>query len=146
MALTQKGKFYYGDTRADIREELTRYSSLNGYPTAHFADAVCQCGSNGLRLLLDDTEGVAVRQCTQCRTEHPIGDAAEYLEEATLEECECPCGSAVFEITIGVALYPNSEDVRWTYVGCRCPRCNLTACYGDWKSDSGSHVKLLENV
>jgi hypothetical protein len=146
MALTQKGKFHYGDTQADIRDELVRYSGLNGYPAAHFAEAVCQCGSHAFRLLIDDTEGAAVRACKHCGTEHPIGDAAQYLEDATLEECGCPCGSTVFEITIGVALYANSEDVRWTYVGCRCPGCSLTACFGDWKSDSGNYHKFLESV
>ena len=146
MALTQKGKFHYGDTRADIREELARFSVLNCYPTAHFADAVCQCGSHVFRLLLDDSEGAAVRECPRCGMEHPIGDSAEYLEDATLEACECPCGAGLFEITIGVALHADSEDVRWFYVGCRCPQCSLTACYGDWKSDFGSWLNLLDNV
>lgn len=114
MALTQKGKFQYGDTRADIREELARYSVLNGYPTAHFADAVCQCGNHVFRLLLDDTEGAAVRECPRCGVEHPIGDSAEYLEDATLESCECPCGAGLFDITIGVETEAEHRTLRVT--------------------------------
>lgn len=146
MALTQRGKFQYGDVQGDIRDELTRYSGLNGYPATHFADAVCQCGSHTFRLLLDDPAGAAVRECSLCRKQHPIGDSADYLADATLEECECPCGSGVFEITAGVALYADTEDVRWLYLGCRCQKCSLTACYGDWKNEFDGYLKLLENV
>ena len=45
--------------------------------------------------------------------EHPIGDSSEYLKDAELEECACPCGSEEFEITVGVSLYEDSNDVRW---------------------------------
>jgi hypothetical protein len=68
------------------------------------------------------------------------------MEEAEPTECECPCGSSVFEITVGVALYRESEDVRWLYVGCRCVECGLTACYGDWKSEYLDYRKLLARV
>jgi hypothetical protein len=146
MALHERGDFTYGDSQADIRDRLLRYSVANGYPAQHFAEAVCTCGSRHFSLLLDDTEGVAIRVCRQCKTEHPIGDSNEYLDEAEPGECECPCGSSVFEITVGVALYPESADVRWLYVGCRCIECGLTACYGDWKNEYPDYRKLLERV
>lgn len=146
MALQERGTHSYGDSQADICERLVRYSDANGYPAEHFADAVCGCGSRDFSLLLDDKVGVAVRVCRQCETEHPIGDSDQYLEEAELDKCECPCGSSVFEITIGVALYAESEDVRWLYVGCRCPQCGLTACYGDWKNECLDYRGLLSRV
>jgi hypothetical protein len=77
---------------------------------------------------------------------HPIGDSAEYLDDAQLEECECPCGHGSFEITAGVSLYKSSEDVRWFYLGCRCPVCGLIACYGDWKNEFEDYRKLLSRV
>lgn len=145
MTLKKRGKYRYGDTEADIRQELVRYSKA-GYLAEHFAEATCACGGKHFRLALDDEQGAAVRICTSCKSEHPIGDSDEYLDEAELGECECPCGSSEFEITVGVALYDESEDVRWLYVGCRCVACGLTACYGDWKNEFLDYRKLLARV
>ena len=145
MALRKEGKYSYGDSQLDIRDELIAYSK-DGYPAVHFADAVCACGGNVFNLLLDDNEGAAVRKCVDCKAEHPIGDSDEYLEDAELEECECPCGSGAFEITAGVALYQGSEDVKWLYIGCRCVKCGLTACYGDWKNEYIGFREFLHRV
>ncbi|MES2697689.1 MAG: hypothetical protein V4773_29770 [Verrucomicrobiota bacterium] len=146
MALKTKGKFSYGDAQADIHLELKDYAQQNGYPTSHFADAVCLCGQRLFRLLVDDNEGAAVRECVACKKSHPIGDSGDFLEDATLSECECPCGSVSFEISVGVALYKTSEDVRWIYIGCRCPACQLTACYADWKNEFEGYKALLARV
>jgi hypothetical protein len=146
MGLTKRGEHRYGNAQVDIREELGRYSSANGYVAHHFADATCGCGSNLFRLSLDDTEGAAVRICGACATEHAIGDSDEYLDDAELEECACPCGNEELELTVGVSLYAESEDVRWLYVGCRCPKCGLTAVYGDWKNEFNGYRELLANV
>ncbi|MFP2908857.1 hypothetical protein ACLESD_28165 [Pyxidicoccus sp. 3LFB2] len=146
MALKKRGKHSYGESQADIREELLRYGKLNGYPPAHFADAVCKCGSRHFQLLLDDEAGVAIRVCPACKHEHPMGDSDEYLEDASPEECECPCGAGTFELTVGVALYEATEDVKWLYVGCRCTSCGLTACYGDWKNEFNRYAELLRRI
>ncbi|WP_163995445.1 hypothetical protein [Pyxidicoccus caerfyrddinensis] len=146
MALKKRGKHFYGDSQVDIRDELRRYGTLAGYPPVQFADAVCTCGSRHFRLSVDDEEGVAVRVCSACGHEHPMGDSEEYLDEASPGECECPCGTNVFELTVGVALYDSSDDVRWLYVGCRCKACGLTACYGDWKNEFNGYAELLRRV
>ena len=146
MALKRQGKFSYGDSQTDICTELARYSEVNGYPAAHFADALCKCGSRVFRLFIDENEGAAVRECVGCNEKHPLGDSDEYLADASLEECECSCGAGAFEITAAVALYADSKDVRWFYVGCRCPGCGLTACYGDWKNEFTGYQRLLEKV
>lgn len=141
MALRIQGQ-RYADGQSDIRSKLQEYSA-NNYPAQHFAEVVCLCGSRHFRLAIDDTEGVAMRHCSACGQEHLIGDSADYLEGAELEECECPCGHGVFELTVGVALYPESEDVRWLYLGCRCVACGLAGCYGDWKNEFEGYQKLL---
>lgn len=97
-------------------------------------------------LLIDDNEGAAIRECSSCQNRHPIGDSEEYLDDAELEECACPCGNGHFEISIGVSLYENSNDVRWLYLGCRCPQCNLCAVYGDWKNEFIGYNILLKKV
>ncbi len=146
MALRKEGQYSYGDSNLDIREGLTRYSRKQGCLAVHFADAVCGCGSKVFHLSLEDTEGAAIRECISCKAEHPIGDSQDYLEDAELKECQCPCGSGAFEITAGVALYGNSEDVKWLYIGCRCVKCGLTACYGDWKNEYNGFSKLLSRI
>ena len=146
MALRKKGKYSYGDSQLDLQDELLRYSQENGYAIVHYADAVCICGGKVFNLLLDDTEGAAVRVCISCGAKHPIGDSEKYLENAELEECECPCAFGEFEITAGVALYQDSEDVKWLYIGCRCAKCSLTACYGDWKNEYIGFREFLNHI
>jgi hypothetical protein len=146
MALRKRGKWRYGDSQADIRDEILRYSKGVTYLAHHYADAACTCGGTVFRLLLDDTQGAAVRVCAACGDEHPIGDSEQYLSEADLEECACPCGCEEFEVTVGVSLYEGSEDVKWLYVGCRCRPCGLTAVYGDWKNEHGGYRELLSRV
>ena len=146
MALRKKGEYRYGDSQSDIRDELTGYSRANGYPIEHFADAVCVCGGKTFALRLDDDGGVAIRVCAGCGNEHPIGDSEDYQEDAELEECQCPCGEEKFEITAGVALYRKSEDVKWFYLGCRCLKCELVACYGDWKNEYEDYRELSKRV
>src|SRR5262245_44204950 len=117
MAIRKKGKWWYGDSQADIRTELARFGELNEYLPTQFADAKCSCGCRTFQLALDDVQGAALRTCSKCKTEHPIGDSDEYLQEAELEARECVCSKDIFEITVGVSLYGDSEDVRWLYVG-----------------------------
>ena len=147
MALRKRGKYRYGDGQADIRAEIVRYSKEVGYRAEHFADAVCPCGGKAFGLYLDDDAGVASRVCPACDADaHYIGDSEQYADDADEEECACPCGGEQFEITVGVSLYPKSEDVRWLYVGCRCPKCGLTAVYGDWKNEFNGYKELLARV
>lgn len=146
MALRKRGKSRYGESQVDIRDELLRYSKGVGYLTQHYADAVCKCGGKLFRLRLDDTQGAAIRTCISCKDEHPMGDSEEFLEEAELKECACPCSGEEFEIAVAVSLYDDSEDVRWFYIGCRCPACGLTAVYGDWKNEYTGFQELLARV
>ncbi|WP_435011309.1 hypothetical protein P12x_002616 [Tundrisphaera lichenicola] len=146
MALVKRDEHWYGEDQGDIRIELIRYSELNSYLAEHFADAACPCGSKAFRLQMDEGAGVAVRTCPTCGAEHPIGDSEDYLADAEFEECECLCGGAIFEVTAGVALYEDSEDVKWIYLGCRCVTCGLTACYGDWKNEADGYRELLDRV
>lgn len=179
MALVHRGDYHYGDSQADLREEIIRYSKLNTYEATHFADAVCRapakpkakpkagtkaqakpkkaaaalsptadgtCGGRLFTLTFDDGAGAAVRKCVLCKDEHPIGDSADYLDEADLDEAECVCESPKLEITVGVSLYADSEDVRWLYLGCRCPKCKVAGVYADWKNEFNGYQKLLADV
>jgi hypothetical protein len=147
MSLHRRGKWWYGDSQSDIRGELVRVGKLSGYVPIHFADTRCVCGGRSFRLRLDEGTA-AVRVCpkTDCARSHPIGDSDEYLDDAEMEECACPCGGDEFEITVGVHLYADSEDVKWVYIGCRCVACGLTANYGDWKNEFSGYREFLARV
>lgn len=146
MAIRRETNQSFGDSRADIREELIRYSSLHGYVAQYFADARCDCGATTFKLGLDENAGVAVRFCQSCGAEHGMADSDDYFDEADIDIAECTCGAGLFEITLGVSLYADSEDVRWLYIGCRGPTCKLTGCYGDWKNEFIGYQTLLANV
>jgi hypothetical protein len=146
MALHKKGKWWYADSQADIHVELERFGELNGYIPTQFADAECTCGGRAFRLALDENAGAAVRICSKCTNEHAIGDSDEYLEDADLQASSCDCGESVFEITVGITLYDNSDDVRCLYIGCRCLSCGLTGCYGDWKNEFIDYRELLKRI
>jgi hypothetical protein len=146
MALSKRNGRVYGTSRDDLPAEIASHSRASGYEATQFRNALCQCGTDTFRLLVDDSEGAAVRQCASCSHEHPIGDSAEYLSEASLEECECPCGNSSLQITVGVALYTDSRDVRWLYIGCRCPVCTQMAVYAFWKNEYLDFTELLALV
>jgi hypothetical protein len=146
MALRKKGKWWYSDSQADIRDELARVGKLNEYVPTKFADAKCKCGNLTFEVGFDEEEGAAVRTCTKCKLEHPIGDSEEYLEDAELSQATCVCDGIEFEVTVGVSLYDDSNDVRWLYLGCRCPSCGLTGSYADWKNEFNDYRKLLRRV
>ncbi len=146
MTLQKRGSQWYGDSQADVHGEITRYAALNGYRADHVADAVCMCGGRNFLLSLDEDAGVAVRRCAACKAAHPIGDSSQFMNEARLAECACPCGEEALEISVGVSLYNGSQDVRWLYLGCRCGSCGLTAVYGDWKNEHDDYRSLLAKV
>jgi len=151
MALTKRRSNWYGDDHADLREELARYSAENEYPIDNFTNVKCKCGSDLFELYTDEDQGVAVRICTQCKNEHLMGDSADYVAEAEPEQHECKCRKDKFQLVVGVHRYRNSDDslsddVRWLYIGCRCPKCNLLGCYADWKNEFEGYRKLLRRM
>src|SRR4051812_28499703 len=68
MALKKRGKYWYGDSQADIRGELIRYGKLDDEVPTRFKDVRCECGSTAFRLQMDDEQGAAIRTCTSCGT------------------------------------------------------------------------------
>jgi hypothetical protein len=52
MTLKKRGKYQYGDSQADIRDELLRYGKKNEHAAHHFTDAICKCGGKLFELSL----------------------------------------------------------------------------------------------
>jgi hypothetical protein len=143
MALQKKGKYWYGSTPEDTKAELIKFSKLNGYEATKFSESVCTCGNRSFKLKTDEDEGVARRICTACATSHLMGDSAEYASGAKLEKHGCICDSETFQLLSGVALYNESNDVRWYYIGCLCTKCNLVGVFADWKCEAGDAEAFL---
>ncbi len=143
MSLRKRGKYWYGDVQADIRGELVRYGKEDDEVPTQFQDVKCVCGSSTFKLRIDGDEGAAVRKCTSCGAEHSVCDTDDVVSSANLEPATCVCGKDAFEITVGVSLQEESKDVRWLYVGCRCPACGMLGNYGDWPSESGDFRSVL---
>jgi hypothetical protein len=76
----------------------------------------------------------------------PLLDSAEYLDDADLGDAGCPCGGERFNVAIGFARYPDSEDIRWVYLGLRCVSDGVLGCYADWKIDYSPSAHLIEAV
>lgn len=146
MALTQRDDYEYGDSQADIRTSLEAYSQELGATAHYYVDVVCSCGCREFQLLLDEAQGVAIRLCEQCDTEHLMGDSEEHMEEAMPEETDCICGGFVFEITVGVTVLKKRPDARWVYIGCRCIECGVTGCYADWQREIQGYQELLKRM
>jgi hypothetical protein len=133
---------------SQLKSQIVDYSVKNAYHAEHFAIAQCAgCGCRIFTLLMNEEEGVAARICTACSEEHGIGDSDDYIDEVDeVSPIECTCGADRFEIMAGVALYADSEDVRWFYLGCECVECGLSGVYGDWKNEFIGYQALLDRV
>ena len=143
MALSRKRGHWYGTDDLDVQTELVRYSKANGYEASRFSQAACLCGGRTFELETDEDVGAARRVCAACGSAKLMGDSAEYAAEAHLENHICVCDHPLFAITSGVALYRDSNDIRWYYIGCRCRSCNLVGVFADWKSESGDADAFL---
>lgn len=146
MTLQKKGKYWYGTTPEDIEADLIDYSKGNRQLAVKFAQSTCTCGASVFKLESDEDEGAARRICVRCGVEHFMGDSAEYAAEAELSRHPCICDEEDFELVSGVALYADSNDVRWYYIGCRCVHCNLVGVFADWKCEAGDADAFLAKV
>lgn len=143
--------YWYGDNHADLRQEMLRYSELNGYPIDNYVDVRCACENDTFHFGTNEQEGFAIRLCSRCETEHPMGDSDQFSEEPEFGTHVCVCDAELFQITAGVHRYRNedetlSPDVKWLYLGCRCVACGLVGNYADWKNEFNGYEALLKNM
>ena len=146
MAIDRSGQWWIGDAPSDLDEYVIAFSA-ESYPAKKVVHARCaSCGSDGFAVALDDEEGCAVRTCVSCGEAKAVLDSAEYLDDATLEGAECPCGGSTFNTAVGFAFYEDSKDVRWVYLALRCTVDGVLGCYADWKIDYSPSEHLLDAV
>ena len=143
MSITKKGAYWYGTEDSDVRTEMVRYSRSNRYEAVKFAVSVCVCGGRTFKLESDEEAGAARRACASCGTVSLMGDSADYASDAQFENHICVCDNETFALESGVALYAESNDVRWYYIGCRCRACDLIGVFADWKCEGGDADAFL---
>jgi hypothetical protein len=83
----------------------------------------------------------------KCQREHFICDSKEFWEEASPQHWACiECDSERTNVGVGFSFYPDSRDVKWLYVGCRCAKCGVLGCFAGWKVGYGDSERLLDEV
>ena len=133
MALRKKGRYYYGDNQDDLADELKRYAKLNEYPVNEVEHIKCaKCEQQLFKLISDYDEGGAVCQCINCSEERDIKDSKQYMQQENMNNNECVCGNATFNIAVALSFYSDTNDVRWVYVGGLCSSCGVLGTYVDW--------------
>jgi hypothetical protein len=145
VAIKKAGKFWRGDNLDDLATYIQK-NQAGGYPVQHVKEVTCrQCQQGTFRVIVDDEEGCALTICLNCQTEAPIGDSGEYVEDADLGECACPCGGETFAVAVGLAM-TTDDEVRWISVGLRCLTDGTLGVYSDWKIDYTPTAHLLANA
>ncbi|MFI6824315.1 hypothetical protein ACIBJE_25730 [Micromonospora sp. NPDC050187] len=133
----------------DDSEALTVYireHRAGGYPVHHVVHLGCRhCDGRAFRVAVDDEEGCALLLCLGCGTEAAVADSDDYLDDAELAECACPCGAESFAVAVGYALAGDGE-VRWVSVGLRCLADGALGVYTDWKIDYAPTAHLLPSA
>jgi hypothetical protein len=146
VAIDRSGQWWTGDSPSDLDEYVSAFSAERYRATAVVHATCASCGGMEFTVMLDDEEGCVVRTCAACGQVQELLDSEEYLEDATLEDAECPCGGSVFNTAVGFAFYADSNDVRWVYLALRCVRDGVLGCYADWKIDYSPSEHLLRAV
>jgi hypothetical protein len=146
MAIDKSKKWWTGDEPDDLREYLGLFSE-DSYPITEFRLATCTCGCKEFSLDADAEEGAARRVCKSCASRRFICDSAEFWEGSEPEGWKCiKCKSRHTNIGVGFSLYHNGEDIRWMYIGVRCPACGILGCFADWKIAYSPSLHLMDHI
>lgn len=110
------------------------------------APSVCSaCGGRVFFVLVDDLEGGAERECSDCGRRSFVADSEEFWEDADPGAAGCPCGGEQFEMAVAFSLTADGS-VRWVTVGLRCRLDGVVAVFADWKIDYGPTDHLLSRA
>lgn len=146
MSIQKSGRWWVGRESQDIQQFLEAYAP-RGFEVREFRLARCICGGERFKLLADDEEGFAERVCVACGRHHLVCDSDEYQTEAKPQAFKCvECGLEEANIGVGFSLYEGDGEIRWLYVGVRCPRCGVLGCFAGWKIGFSPSRHLLDRV
>ncbi len=145
MAIDKSSKWWTSPLPENIKGFLEAYSS-DAYQAHDFRLSKCSCGSVIFRLEASDNDGVAKRICTNCNASHFMLDSEEYWDEATPDKWKCvECKGDKTNVGVGYSYYEDGE-VKWVYIGCRCPKCGILGCFAGWKIGYEPSRHLLDQA
>jgi hypothetical protein len=140
--IDKSGEHWRGDDVDDLAECVREFAA-GRYPVEHVRPLVCAgCGGTTFEVLIDVEEGCAATTCVTCQAQAAVADSEDYLDDADLEECACPCGGEMFSAVVGFAM-TESGEVRWISLGLRCVADGVLGVYTDWKIDYEPSRHLL---
>ena len=146
MTIDRSGQWWTGTAPSDLDQYVAAFSAEN-YPARAVVHAICAwCGGTEFSIARDEEEGCAVRTCASCTQTKALLDSDEFMDDATLEDAECPCGGSTFNTAVGFAFHDDSDDVRWVYLALRCTTDGVLGCYADWKIDYSPTAHLMRAV
>jgi hypothetical protein len=154
VTIDKSGKFWKGTEAADLDEFVPAFAA-GGYAVERMVHSRCaECGGTTFALRVDDEEGYSDRRCIAGGHLFQMLDSAEYIDDASPEECACPCGGEEFELAVGYAMTdvanedgsPAGREVKWVSIGARCVRDGTLGVYADWKIDYGPTDHLFDGA
>jgi hypothetical protein len=129
VAIDRSGKWWRGDSAADLDEYLAAYTE-DAYPVGQVRHSACK-NCHGVVFGLRGDDDVARRTCRNCGAKAFVADSRENWQEATIRTCRCPCGGTDYNVAVGFSLREGGE-VRWVAVGNRCVKCGVLGSFADW--------------
>ena len=154
MTIDKSGKFWKGTDAADLDEFVPAFAA-GGYAIERVVHSRCaDCDGRTFALRVDDEEGYSDRRCAACGRVFHMLDSAEYIDDASPEECACPCGGEKFELAVGYAMtdVANADgsaagrEVKWVSIGARCVQDGTLGVYASWKIDYGPTDHLFSGA
>src|SRR4051794_36429314 len=112
MALRKQGKFWHGEDLVDLREEVRRYSTANGYVISRDYAPTCSCGGGAMAeafgtgtffIGTDEEESGAALVCGSCLAVGFVADSQSFVRPKVIEDkdwSECVCGKRDFHVLV----------------------------------------------
>jgi hypothetical protein len=145
MAIDTSGRWWHGENASDLAEYL-QLAKPGGYRVDRVLAVVCgECAGTTFKLRADQDEGGVERTCAGCAKPVLMLDTGDHWDDMDPTTIECPCGSDLFEVSVGFSLRADDE-IRWVSVGQRCAKDGVLGDCADWKIDYGPTQDLLASV
>lgn len=145
MVIDKNGRWWRGESTSDLAEYL-QLAEPGGYRVDRVLMAVCgDCADTIFKLRADGDEGGVERICASCGKSVLMLDTGDYWAEMDPTEITCPCGSGLFEVSVGFSLRLGGE-IRWVSVGQRCAEDGILGCCADWKISYGPTQHLFASI
>ena len=145
MTIDTSGRWWRGENASDLAEYL-QLAKPGGYRVDRVLAVVCgDCAGTTFKLRADGDEGGVERTCAGCTKSVLMLDTGDLWDDMDPTTIECPCGSDLFEVSVGFSIRAG-EEIRWVSVGQRCAKDGVLGYCADWKINYGPTKHLLASI